>query len=83
MRNNTNTPQGEDKQREYVATFVEFYADFLRCVNQGVYKHKEGCELLAENCHYLYRKILRENEPPQRRGLVNMDGTVEYFTGEY
>ena len=50
------------KQQEYIDTFVEFYADFLRCLDEGIYKPKEGWEILAEECHYLYYDIQRDNQ---------------------
>ena len=38
---------------------------------------KDACKALLAQA-----KAIRD-EPPTRRGLVNMDGTIEYFEGEY
>jgi len=50
----------KDKTKEYVERFVEFYADFLRCLDEEIYKPKEGWQILAEECHYLYHQIQRD-----------------------
>ena len=48
------------QQEEHIQTFMKFYADYLRCIQDGIYKPKEGFQILAEECHYLYGRIQRE-----------------------